>query len=125
MVVCAGLLRERFSALVLRHTCPGKAAPAECSGSGPGCKHIIPPLLTLCCLLKLVYAKWWGREMVPAASFAPGETMPPFSYALQEERITSPSASQVILRPYHLPSFSTEALQCPPSSTQAIYTSDL
>ena len=36
-------------------------------------KQVRQPVLVLCCLLKLVYAKQQGREMVPASSFVPGE----------------------------------------------------
>ena len=69
--VCAGLLRQGPVALVLRHTYQRKAAPAECKGTGLGVSSLGRQYWQLCCLLKLVYAEGWGREMAPAPFHSP------------------------------------------------------
>lgn len=57
--------------MVLRHTCL-----SICRAWGVGRtrhKQIRQPALTLCYLLKLVYADRQGREVVPASFFLPRE----------------------------------------------------
>lgn len=46
----------------LRHTC--RVQPG-----GTWCMHFRQSVSGMCCLLKTVYAEWWGRDMVPANSF--------------------------------------------------------
>ena len=67
--VCTSLLDllEKWpSELMLRHTCLRKSVP---QGGRTWYKEVRQSVLVLCCLLKLVYAEEWGREMAPASPF--------------------------------------------------------
>lgn len=67
--VSVGLLWERPAAMILRHTCLRKAAPAECKGYRSCCRGFRPSVLTLYCSQKPAYGEGQGRELVPAPSF--------------------------------------------------------
>ena len=70
--VCGGPLQEGSAVLVIRHTCPRKAASSMCRGMGLGASHLSITVGTMC-LLKLVYAEGQGRQMAPALSLIPNE----------------------------------------------------
>ena len=101
--VCAGLLWEGPAALVLKHPCPRKAAPVitgwGVGAEGAWCKWFRPPLLVLCCLLKLVYDEGQGREMAPILSLLP-ERGVHTHYCLEStpKRSISPRVFQASLR---------------------------
>ena len=58
------------------------------------------PLLALCCLLKLVYAKEWVRKMAPGSSLVPreGSLCSPLSRKSSQRGNSLPHVSQVSLR---------------------------
>ena len=70
----AGLLGKGPAVLVVRYICLTNELPAYGRGVG-GTKHkqVRHLVLALCCLLKLVHAEGWDREMAPASSYVPVE----------------------------------------------------